>query len=164
MMAYRIAYFKVYYPVAYYTAFFSIRASDFDYEIMCNGKEHLETYIKDYKSRFNELSKKEKDTLKDMRIVREMYARNIEFNPIDLYKVDAKRFQIIDNKIMPSLSAIQGLGEKAADNIVLARNDGEFISIEDLRTRTKISKTVIEVMQKNGILAGMPETNQLCLF
>lgn len=164
MMAYRIAYFKVYYPLAYYTAFFSIRASDFDYEVMCNGKEHLESVMREYKSRFNELTKKEKDTLKDMRIVQEMYARGFSFEPIDLYKVDAKRFQIINGKIMPSLSAIQGLGEKAAENIVEARKNGEFISVEDLRTRTKISKTVIEVMKKNSIITGLPETNQLSLF
>ncbi len=164
MMAYRIAYFKVYYPIAYYTAFYSIRASNFDYEIMCKGKEQLDEHIRDYKSRFEELTKKEKDMIKDMKIVQEMYARGIEFMPIDLYSVDAKRFNIINNRIMPSLSAIQGLGEKAADNIVYARKNGEFLSIEDLRNRTKITKTVIEVMKKNGILDGMPETNQLSFF
>ena len=164
MMAYRIAYFKVYYPLAYYTAFFSIRAANFDYEIMCRGKEHLEEHMRDFKKRFDELSKKEKDMIKDMRIVQEMYARGFDFMPIDLYKVDANRFQIIDHKIMPSLSAIQGLGEKAAENIVASRDQGEFLSIEDLRNRTKVTKTVIEVMKKNHILDGLPETNQLSLF
>lgn len=164
MMAYRIAYFKVYYPKAYYTAFFSIRASDFDYQLMCNGKALIDEYIKDYKNRFNSLSKKEKDTLKDMRIVQEMYARGIKFVPIDLYKVEANRFQILDEGIMPSLSAIQGLGEKAAENIVAAREEGTFLSIDDLRQRTKISKTVIEIMKQNHILDGLPESNQLSLF
>ncbi|MFP4698098.1 MAG: PolC-type DNA polymerase III [Eubacteriales bacterium] len=174
MMAYRIAYFKVNYPEAYYTAFFSIRASNFDYELMCHGKEKVDNTIIRYKDidRNNEkrengsygLSKKEKDTLKDLKIVQEMYARGLKFVPIDLYKVNAKRFQIMDNGIMASLSAIQGLGEKAADNIVKAREDGQFLSIDDFRQRTKVSKTVIEIMLDNEILVDLPQSNQLSLF
>lgn len=164
MMAYRIAYFKVYYPEAYYAAYFSIRASDFDYELMCHGKQKVDGHINDYKSRLNDLSKKEKDTLKDMRIVQEMYARGIQFVPIDLYQVRAKLFQVLEAGIMPSLSAIQGLGDKAAENIVNARQNGTFLSIDELRQRTKISKTVIEIMKQNKILDGMPESNQLSLF
>ncbi|TCT15061.1 DNA polymerase-3 subunit alpha (Gram-positive type) [Natranaerovirga pectinivora] len=164
MMAFRIAYFKVFYPEAYYTAFFSIRASDFDYELMCNGKDRLDSHIEDYKRRSNDLSKKEKDTLKDMKVVQEMYARGIKFVPIDLYKVKSKHFQIFDEGIMPSLSAIQGLGEKAAENIVKAREDGIFLSIDDFRQRTKVSKTVIEIMKDNNILSDLPESNQLSLF
>lgn len=164
MMAYRIAYFKVYYPEAYYATYFSIRASDFDYELMCNGKDKVDIYIKDYKSRLNDLSKKEKDTLKDMKIVQEMYARKINFIPIDLYKVKSNLFQVMDGGIMPSLSAIQGLGEKAAENIVKAREDGIFLSVDELRQRTKISKTVIEIMKQNHIIDGMPQSNQLSLF
>lgn len=164
MMAYRIAYFKVYYPMAYYTAFFSIRASNFDYELMCKGKEAIDYHIKDFKNRFNELTKKEKDMIKDMKIVQEMYARGYDFEHIDIYKVNADRFQIIDGKIMPSLAAINGMGEKAAENIVEARKDGEFISIEDFRTRTKVSKTLIDLLKTNHILDGLPETNQISLF
>lgn len=174
MMAYRIAYFKVYHKEAYYATYFSIRASDFDYESMCHGKAQLEEHMKELSNRDGvtdpatgkqlQLSKKEKDTLKDMRIVQEMYARGITFLPIDLYKVDAKRFGIYDGQIMPSLSAIQGLGEKVAENIVLERNKKPFISMDDMRERTKISKTVIEIMKKNGILDGLPESNQLSLF
>ncbi len=165
MMAYRIAYFKVYYPMAYYTAFFSIRASNIDYDIMCQGKEKLESYLQELKSRdADKITKKEKDMIKDMRIVQEMYARGISFMPIDLYLVDATKFQILDNKIMPSLSTIQGLGEKAALNIVESRQQGEFVSIDDLRIRGKLTKTVIEIMKQNGILEGMSDTNQLSLF
>lgn len=164
MMAYRIAYFKVYYPEAYYAAYYSIRASDFDYELMCHGKQKVDGHIQEYKSRINDLSKKEKDTLKDMKIVQEMYARGIDFVPIDLYKVKAKLFQVLEAGIMPSLSAIQGLGDKAAENIVNARENGTFLSIDELRQRTKISKTVIEIMKQNQILDGMPESNQLSLF
>lgn len=164
MMAYRIAYYKVYYPKEYYTAFFSIRASNFDYALMCKGKDVLDGHIIDYKERFNELSKKEKDMIKDMRIVQEMYARGIEFLPIDIYTVDAKYFRIIDGKIMPSLAAINGMGEKAAENIVEGRKDGEFISLEDFRNRTKTSKTLIEMLKEDGILKGLPDTNQISLF
>ncbi len=164
MMAFRIAYFKVYFPLAYYTAFFSIRASAFNYELMCQGKEKLDFYIRDYKRRNNELTKKEQDTLKDMRIVQEMYARGFEFLPIDIYKAHANRFQIIDNKIMPSLSTIEGLGDKAADQVVLAVKDGTFLSKDDFRQRTKVSTTVIELMSELGLLGNLPESNQISLF
>jgi len=166
MMAFRIAYFKVYHPLAYYTAFFSIRASNFDYEIMCHGKDQLDLHIKEFKERLknNLLSKKEQDMIKDMRIVQEMYARGYQFKTIDLYTVEANKFQIVEGKIMPSLSAIQGLGEKAAEMIVQVRKDGKFLSIEDLSSRAKISKTVIEVMRENQILQGMQDTNQIDLF
>lgn len=164
MMAYRIAYFKVYYPLEYYAAFYSIRAANFDYLIMCKGEEKLLGHMADFKERFNELSKKEKDMIKDMRIVQEMYARGFDFMPIDLYRVHASHFQIIEGKIMPSLSSINGMGEKAAESIVEARNGGEFISIEDFRVRTKTSKTMIDMLKENGILKDLPDTNQISLF
>ena len=113
MMAWRIAYCKIFYPLAYYAAFFSIRASAFSYEIMCQGRDKLEYYLADYKKRSDTLSKKEQDTLRDMRIVQEMYARGFDFMPIDIYKAKARHFQIIDGKLMPSLSSIDGLGEKS---------------------------------------------------
>ncbi len=164
MMAYRIAYFKIYYPLEYYTAFFTIRASNFDYGIMCRGKEHLEGVMADFKSRFNDLSKKEKDMIKDMRIVQEMYARGFDFMPIDIYRVDAKKFLIIDGKIMPSLSSINGMGEKAAEGIVAGRDGNEFISIEDFKQRTKTGKALVELLKTEKILTGLPETNQMSLF
>jgi len=164
MMAYRIAYFKVYYPLEYYTAFFSIRAANFDYLVMCKGEENLLGYMADYKERFNELTKKEKDMTKDMRIVQEMYARGFDFMPIDLYRVHASHFLIFDGKIMPSLSSINGMGEKAAQSIVEAREQGEFISIEDFRVRTKTSKTLIDMLKDNDILKGLPDTNQISMF
>ena len=164
MMAYRIAYFKVYYPLEYYTAFFSIRASNFDYGLMCKGKSALDAHIQDFKNRFNDLTKKEKDMIKDMRIVQEMYARGFEFLPIDLFQVEAKRFRIIDGKIMPSLASINGMGEKAAEGIVAGREGGEFLSIEDFRLRTKTGKSLIELLKNEEILKGLPETNQMSLF
>lgn len=164
MMAWRIAYCKVFYPLAYYAAFFSIRATGFTYELMCMGKDRLETALADYKRRLDELSKKEQDTYKDMRIVQEMYARGFEFWPLDLYKANATRFQIIDGKLMPSLTSIDGLGEKAAESIVEAAKEGSFLSQDDLRTRGKVSKTIVDKMVELGILKGLPESNQLSLF
>lgn len=164
MMAWRIAYCKVFYPLAYYAAFFSIRATGFTYELMCMGKEKLENAMADYERRMDSLSKKEQDTYKDMRIVQEMYARGFEFLPLDIYKAKANRFQIMDGKLMPSLSSIDGLGEKAADSIVEAAKDGPFLSQDDFRTRAKVSKTVVDKMVELGILEGLPESNQLSLF
>ncbi len=164
MMAWRIAYCKVYYPLAYYAAFFSIRATSFSYELMCQGKEKLNYFIKDYEKRKDTLSKKEQDTQKDMRIVQEMYARGFEFLPMDIYVAKAERFQIIDGKLMPSLNTIEGLGDKAAEAIEEAAKQGPFLSKDDFRQRTKVSKTVIDLMSELGMLADLPETNQLSLF
>ena len=166
MMAYRIAYFKVFYPLAYYAAYFSIRASAFSYEYMCRGKEKLEYFIEDFKKRKDrkELSAKEEDVLKDMKLVQEMYARGFEFEQIDLFQVAARKFQIFGNRIMPALSAIDGLGDKAADSIVEAAKDGPFLSKDDFRMRTKVSKTIIDFMDELGILGDLPESNQISLF
>jgi DNA polymerase-3 subunit alpha (Gram-positive type) len=164
MMAFRIAYYKVYYPLAYYAAFFSIRASAFNYEQMCLGREHLEQQMADYKRRSSELTKKELDTCKDMRIVQEMYARGFTFLPIDIYTAKARKFQIIDNKLMPSLSSIDGLGDKAADAIVEAAKDGKFLSRDDFKIRCKVSSTVVDNMAKMGLLGDLPISNQMSLL
>ncbi len=164
MMAWRIAYCKINYPLAYYAAYFSIRASAFSYEIMCQGQQHLENVMADYKRRSDTLSKKEQDTNKDMKIVQEMYARGFEFVPIDLFSAQSRLFQIVDGKLMPSLSSIDGLGEKAADAIVEAAKDGPFLSKDDFRQRTKASKTIIDLMSTLGILGNLPESNQISLF
>ena len=164
MMGWRIAYCKIYYPLAYYAAYFSIRATAFSYELMCQGKEKLEYFMDDYEKRKDTLSKKEQDTQKDMKIVQEMYARGFEFVPIDLYKANAHTFQIIDGKLMPALDTIEGLGDRAADAVVLAAEDGAFLSKDDFRNRTKVSKTVIELMSDLGLFGDLPESNQMSLF
>lgn len=164
MMAWRIAYCKVFYPLAYYASFFSIRAKAFSYEVMCLGKDKLEFFLDDFKSREDSLSNKESDMLRDMRIVQEMYARGFEFLPIDLFKADALRFQIIDGKLMPSLSSIDGLGENAAVAIADAAKNGAFLSKDDFRIRTKATSTQIELLDRLGILGNLPDSNQLSLF
>jgi len=173
MMAWRIAYCKIHYPLAYYGAFFSIRAKAFSYEIMCQGQSHLEAVMAEYKKRMDDyankktkedLSNKEKDSYGDMRVVQEMYARGFEFVPIDIFKAQSRNFQIVGDKLMPSLNSIDGLGEKAADAIVEAAKDGPFLSKEDFIQRSKVSKTIADLMGRLGLLGDLPESNQISLF
>ncbi len=164
MMAWRIAYYKVFFPLEYYAAFFSIRATAFDYELMCQGRETLERHLAGYLSRGNDLSKKEQDTVHDMRIVQEMYARGFEFMPLDIYRAHAKKFRIIDGKLMPSINTIGGMGDKAAEGVEEAAREGEFLSRDDFKERTKVSKPVADLMGQLGLLGNLPETNQLSLF
>ncbi len=164
MMAWRIAYCKIFHPLAYYAAFFSIRATSFSYELMCQGKEKLEYFMADYERRKDTLTKKEQDTVKDMKIVQEMHARGFEFVPLDLFSAQAHAFQIVEGKLMPSLDSIEGLGDKAAEAVVEAAKDGPFLSKDDFRQRTKVSKSVIDLMGDLGILGNLPESNQLSLF
>ncbi|MDO4513814.1 MAG: PolC-type DNA polymerase III [Lachnospiraceae bacterium] len=166
MMAWRIAYCKIYYPLAYYAAYFSIRAKAFSYESMCQGPQHLMEAMEELKKKEKDgtISPKDKDSMSDMLIVQEMYARGFEFLPIDLFKVQSRLFQVIDGKLMPSLTSIDGLGEKAADAIVEACKDGPFLSKDDFRERSKASKTIVDLMADLGILGDLPESNQISLF
>lgn len=165
MMAWRIAWFKVNEPLAYYAAYFSIRAKAFNYETMCRGQEHLEAVMNEIKSKSKEeRSGAEEDALRDMRLVQEMYARGFEFMPIDIYRADDVNCQIIDGKIMPSFNSVEGVAGKAAAQIKEAAKQGRFISKEDLRTRAKIGKSTIEKMSDLGLLDGMPESSQLSIF
>ena len=157
MMGWRVAYFKVHYPLAYYAAFFSIRSKAFSYETMCQGRERLALQQKEKFEKTN----KDDDSIRDMRIVQEMYARGLEFMPIDIYRADDKYFQVIDGKIMPSFSSIEGLGDAAATQLKEAAKDGIFLSQAELKSRAKLSGTVIEKMAKLGILGDMPATGQL---
>ncbi len=165
MMGWRVAYYKVNYPLEYYTAFFSIRASAFDYKLMCQGKEALEANLAEFqKTPKEQQTATIKDTIRDMKIVQEMYARGIQFMPIDLYKADATRFQIIDGKIMPSFGSLPGMGAKAAEQLQEAASKGLFTSKEDIRARGKVSKTILDDMESLGLLNGLPETNQYDFF
>lgn len=168
MMAYRIAWFKVYMPLAYYCGYFSVRANGFSYEKCCQGPAMLAELIADYRKRENELKDTEKKELRDMRIVQEMYARGFEFCPIDLYRVSARSFQIIDDKIMPSLSSISAIGVKAADALISRINEtkdgGPFLSKDDFCSRSGASPAMADRLQELGILEDMPESNQLSLF
>ena len=168
MMGIRIAWFKIHEPLAYYAAFFTIRATAFDYGLMCQGKAAIDNHIKAYKANPN-LSKKEQDTLRDMKIVQEFYARGFEFLKIDLYQSDAIKFQVVEGKLLPPFSVIEGMGGIAAEALAVAAHAeterGEkFLSKDDIRQKAKVSKTVLDNMADLGLLGGLPESNQLSNF
>ena len=164
MMGIRIAWFKIHEPLAYYAAFFTIRATAFDYGLMCQGKAAIDNHIKAYKANPN-LSKKEQDTLRDMKIVQEFYARGFEFLKIDLYQSDAIKFQVVEGKLLPPFSVIEGMGGIAAEALAVAAHAeterGEkFLSKDDIRQKAKVSQTVLDTMDELGLLGGLPESNQ----
>ena len=168
MMGIRIAWFKIHEPLAYYAAFFTIRATACDYGLMCQGKAAIDNHIKAYKANPN-LSKKEQDTLRDMKIVQEFYARGFEFLKIDLYQSDAIKFQVVEGKLLPPFSVIEGMGGIAAEALAVAAHAeterGEkFLSKDDIRQKAKVSQTVLDTMAELGLLGGLPESNQLSIF
>ncbi len=168
MMGIRIAWFKIHEPLAYYAAFFTIRATAFDYGLMCQGKAAIDNHIKAYKANPN-LSKKEQDTLRDMKIVQEFYARGFELLKIDLYQSDAIKFQVVDGKLLPPFSVIEGMGGIAAEALAVAAHAeterGEkFLSKDDIRQKAKVSQSVLDTMAELGLLGGLPESNQLSIF
>ena len=166
MMAYRIAYCKVHYPLAYYCAYFSIRAAEFDAQEISKGKTYIKSKIDELEKTSNEreLEVKEEGTLAVMQLAYEMLLRGFKFEKVDLYKSDAEKFIMLKNSLLPPLQSLVGVGETAAKNIVDARQKGKFTSIEDLRTRAGINKTSIAVLQEHGCLNGLSESNQTSLF
>lgn len=164
MMAFRIAYFKVHYPMAFYATYFTVKADDFDAQIVCKGYDHVVEIKNELEGKGNDLSAKEKNVLTILEIVIEAMARGIKFTSVDLYESDVKKFKIKEDSLLPSLVSLGGLGESAAQNIAATREEYEFTSIEDLVNKTRISKTVVEVMKEHGTLKDLPEKNQLSLF
>lgn len=164
MMSFRIAYFKVHHPLAFYASFFTIKVDDFDAELVCKGKDAVRAKIKELESSNEKLSKKEQDLYTLLEVCNEMYSRGLDFNKVDLYRSNAEVFKIDGDKILPPLRGLQGVGENAAKYIVEAREMGEFLSIEDLKKKSKSTKTVIEALLTHGCLKGLPEDNQLSLF
>ncbi len=167
MMAWRIAWYKINYPLEYYAAFFSIRADAFNYETMCLGRSKLEYHMEEIR-KSTDKTNKDLDSLKDMKLVLEMYARGFEFLPIDIYRADAERFQIMDGKIMPALCSIEGLGGKAAAQVQEAAKEalkvGGFSSKDNLREMAKIGKSTIEKFTLLGLLNDIPDSDQFSLF
>ena len=165
-MAFRIAWFKVYYPLAYYTAFFTVRADEFDSECMIYGKEKVKDKMKEIENLGNSATAKDKGMYTVLEIVLEMYERGIKFLPIDLYKSHSTKFQIEDGAIRPPLSSIPGLGGIAAVSIqdAVENENGRFISIDEFQLKAKVGKSIIELLGKFGCLDGMSKSNQLSLF
>ncbi len=165
MMSFRLAYYKVHHPAAFYATYFTIKAEDFDADLIVKGLGSIKSKIDEINELGNEATAKEKNMLTVLEVAYEMYARGIQISRVDIYKSDAKEFKVIDNNtILAPMIALQGVGENAAIHIKEERENGEFISKEDLRKRTKISKTVIETLTLHGSLDNMSEKNQLSLF
>ncbi len=164
LMALRVAYFKVYFPILYYCAYFSVRADDFDLVAMSRGKAAVKARMDEINEKGMEASTKEKNLLTVLELANEMLERGFEFGMIDLYKSDAVNFVIDGNKLIAPFRAVPSLGINVAKQIVQAREEGAFLSKEDLATRGKVSKTLIEYMSEHGVLDGLPEENQLSLF
>ena len=163
MNAFRIAYYKINYPLAYYAAMFSIRAKTFNYEKMALGRDKLEYYSELIRRNPNP-SQKEQEEFDDMKLVREMYARGYSFWKLDLYRAGATRCRIIDGRIMPALNSVSGLGDTQAIAIEEEAKKGPFLSKDDFRERTRVSKTIVDLLEELGVLGGIPESNQISLF
>lgn len=164
MMSFRIAYYKVHYPEAFYATYFTTRANDFDAGLILKGKDVVSEKIKELTSLGNDKTAKERNLLTVLEVVLEMYCRGYNFENVDLYKSHSDKFLIGENGIIPPLKTINGVGETASRNIAKEREKGEFISIEDFATRTKVSKTVIEALKEHNCFEGLPESNQINLF
>ena len=162
--AFRIAWFKVHKPEAYYTAYFTIRADEFDSDIMCHGEERVKNKMKEIDLQGNSATAKDKNMYAILELVMEMYERGIKFLPIDLYESHATKFKMEPEGIRPPLNSIPGLGTVAAEGIDAAKQEGKFMSIDDMKIRSKIGKSVIELLDKVGCLKGMSQSNQISLF
>lgn len=164
IMAFRIAYFKVHYPEAFYATYFTVRADDFNLDIVLKGKDSIKNAIKEIEAKGNNASPKEKSLLTVLEVALEMYLRGFKFINVDLYKSDAVKFLITEEGLLPPLNSLEGVGIQAAKTIAQERENGKFLSVEDFRNRTKVSKTVIEILKQYGCLTDLPESNQLSLF
>ena len=162
--AFRIAWFKVHEPLAYYAAYFSIRAKAFDSEFMIFGKEKVKTRMKEIEMQGNNAAPKDKDMYEDLEIVLEMYERGFKFLPVDLYKSHSTKFLVEDGAIRPPLNSIAGLGNVAAEGIEKARNEEKFMSIDDIKIRSKVGDSVTALLKEFGCLEGMSQSNQMNLF
>ncbi|MFD2613043.1 PolC-type DNA polymerase III [Paenibacillus gansuensis] len=162
--AVRTAYFKVYYPIAYYATYFTVRAEDFDLELLCQGYEAILRKLIEIEEKGFQALPKEKAMVSLLEMALEMTARGFSFKPIDIYRSDATKFIIDGDSLIPPFAAIGGIGDNAARNIAAAKEGGDFLSIEDFQQRSKASKTIVEVLTGMGCFRGLPESNQLSLF
>ncbi|MDR3287909.1 MAG: PolC-type DNA polymerase III [Peptococcaceae bacterium] len=164
IMSFRIAWFKIHYPAAFYAASFTVRAADFDADMIIQGRAACQQKIKDIEGKGNEASAKEKSLIALLELAVEMDCRGIALHRVDLWESDATKFQIRDNGLLPPLISLQGLGETAAAKLVNLRENQGIRSVEDMSSLAKLSKTVIEIMEKHGCLKEIPDQNQLSLF
>ena len=167
MSAIRMGWYKVHYPIAFYCTMFTVAPAGFDAEIVMKGKKYVSNLIKDIEKRGKEAAKKEQDMVPTLQLVNEAYARGMRFLPIDIEKSESFIFKPENNSktdIRMPFSALPGLGENAAQKIIAAREEEPFFSVDDLQTRAKLSKSIIEILRRNGVLDNVNETDQLSFF
>lgn len=165
MTSFRLAYCKVHYPEAFYATYFTTKVEDFDADLIIKGYDAIKAKKKEIEELGNDATQKEKGMYIILEVAQEMYARGIKIAPVDIYKSSATEFEVVGPGLLrPPMTALQGVGENAAIHIVEERENGEFISKEDFRKRTKISRTVVETLDKHGSLGSMSDKNQLSLF
>lgn len=164
MMSFRIAYYKVHYPIAFYATFFTVKMDDFDAALFVKGKEAVLAKWREIDKLGNAATTKEKNTSIILEVVYEMYLRGIKLLSVDLYKSSADKFIVTEEGILPPLGALQGVGINAAFSIVKARQEEPFFSIDELREKTKVSRTVIDALRSHGCLKDIPESSQMSLF
>lgn len=164
MMGWRIAWFKVHHPLAFYATYFSVRASDFDPLVVLGGIPRINQAMADIEDKGNEATAKDKNLSTVLEIAREMWARGLRFAPVDLMASDSARFLVQDKDLLIPFASLPGLGTTAAENIVRTRQDGPFLSIADLRERAHLSRSIIDLLREHGALDGLGETSQLAFF
>lgn len=164
MSAFRIAWYKVYYPLAYYATYFSIRASEFDAQLVSQGNSAVMMRMNQIREVGIKASNKEKGLLTVLELVHEMLCRGYSFRNVDVYESHYSKFRIVENDLMPPLSALDGIGEKAAQRIFEEAQVRPYMSREDLQNRTKVGKAVIETLEKQGCLNQLPASNQITFF
>ncbi|AJY76604.1 PolC-type DNA polymerase III [Paenibacillus beijingensis] len=162
--AVRTAFFKLYHPIAFYATYFTVRAEDFDLELLCQGYDPIMKRLLEIEQKGFNATPKEKASVSILEMALEMTARGFSFKPIDLYRSDATRWTIDGDSLIPPFAAIAGIGDNAARNIAASRDYGEFLSIEDFQQKSKATKTIVEVLGTMGCFRGLPESNQLSLF
>ena len=162
--AIRLGWYKIYYPVEFYAAYFTAAPDGFDSEIVMGGPQRVKNRMDEIKKMGRDATQKEKDQADALLLVNEYYARGYGFLPVNLYKSHASKFLPENGKIRLPFSSLAGVGENAAISLMRARDENEIYSIEGVRETAKVSKSVIETLERNGVFAGMTQTNQLSLF
>lgn len=164
MMSYRIAYYKVYHPSAFYAALFTMKIADFNEQVILGGLHTIKRRMADIEEKGKNATKKEEEELSVLESAFEMLARGYEFLPVDLFASDAVKFRVKGGKVLLPFSALSGVGENASRSIVEEREKSSFYSIEEIRNRAKLNKTAVQALMQSGALAGLPESDQLTLF
>ena len=160
----RLGWYKVYKPTEYYAAYFTVRGEDFDGLTVMHGRNAVKKKMADILAKGKEASAKELNSYSTLQIVNEMLARGIKVLPVDLYKSDSYKFSVEDNKIRLPFSSLSGVGESAAQSLVDSRQEGKYISVDDVQLRSKVTKAVIETLENAGVLKGLPKSNQISFF